>query len=78
MYMIYWSELVSDDMTPRSEVFNDDEMSKALAFSQELRTRKYAGEPLYFIVMSSEDPNCVGKQGYDVTGPDYDWKKRRI
>jgi hypothetical protein len=28
--------------------------------------------------MAHENPHSVGKQGYDVTGPDYDWKKRRI
>lgn len=78
MFMIFWSELVSDAMQPHCQAFGNDEMSQALKFSESLRTRKYAGEPLYFIVMASENPDCVGKQGFDVTGPDYDWKKRRV
>lgn len=78
MFMIYWSELVSDEMQPHCQLFGDDEMKEALTYSEALRKRKYAGEAIYFIVMSSENPNCVGKQGFDVTGPDYEWKKRRI
>lgn len=78
MFMIYWSELVSDEMQPHCQPFGNDEMTQALKFSEALRTRKYTGEPLFFIVMSSENPDCVGKQGFDVTGPDYDWKKRRV
>lgn len=82
MFMVYWTELVSGSdgqiPTPYSQLFADDEMKNALGKCEELRKRKYSGESVHFIVMSSEDPNCVGKMGVDVTGPDYDWKKRRL
>ncbi len=52
-------------------------MNEALKFSESLRKRQFAGEDVHFIVMAVENPNCVGKMGVDVTGPDYDWKKRR-
>ena len=73
MYMIYWTE----ESVPKSQLFDSDKMMESLKFSEALRQRKYAGENIGFIVMSSENPDCVGKQGFDVTGPDYDWKKRR-
>ena len=73
MYMIYWTE----EAIPKSQLFDTDKMAEALKFSESLRQRKYSGENIGFIVMSSENPDCVGKQGFDVTGPDYDWKKRR-
>ena len=74
MYMIYWTE----ESVPNCKPFDTSEMSDALKFSESLRARKYSGENVGFIVMSVEHPDSVGKQGVDVTGPDYDWKKRRI
>ncbi len=73
MYMIYWSE----NSLPKSESFDSNKMNEALKFSESLRKRQFAGEDVHFIVMAVENPNCVGKMGVDVTGPDYDWKKRR-
>ena len=73
MYMIYWTE----ESVPKSQLFDSDKMMESLKFSEALRQCKYAGENIGFIVMSSENPDCVGKQGFDVVGPDYDWKKRR-
>ena len=77
MFMIYWSELISDKLQSRCKIFGDSEMTDALKYSELLRQRKYNGESLYFITLASEHPDCVGKQGFDVTGDDYDWKKRR-
>jgi hypothetical protein len=42
-----------------------------------LRKRQREGEGVRFITMSSEHPDLVGHPGVDVTGPDYNWKKRR-
>lgn len=78
MFMVYWSELSLNELQPHCRVFDHNEMSQSLKFSETLRARKHAGEPVFFITLSSENPDCVGKQGVDVTGPDYDWKKRRI
>ena len=72
--MIYWTE----NGQPNGQLFDSEKMSEALKFSEALRQRSFAGENIHFIVMSAENPNCVGKMGVDVTGPDYDWKKRRI
>lgn len=58
--------------------FAHGDMGDALKFSEALRKRKHAGEDLRFITLASENPDCVGKQGVGVTGPDYNWKKRRI
>ena len=74
MFAVFWIE----NSTPDCKVFNPGEMSAALKFSESLRQRKYSGEAIHFITLASENPNSVGKQGVDVTGPDYDWKKRRI
>jgi hypothetical protein len=74
MFMIFWVE----GATPHCKPFDSDEMSEALKFSESLRKQKYEGAPIYFVTLASENPDCVGKQGFDVTGPDYDWKKRRI
>jgi hypothetical protein len=30
-----------------------------------------------FVTSASEMPDCVSLSGIDVTGPEYDWKKRR-
>lgn len=75
MYMIYWQttgEVIGKSIT-KSKLFESDQLLDALQFSNELRM-----SPLNsFIVMASENPNSVGKQGAVAAGPDYDWTKRR-
>lgn len=85
MYVVYWSVMEDqpDHTAPQlrcySELFLDDQMTESLKFMEALRACKYNNhEPIHFITLSSENPDCVGKQGVDVTGPDYDWKKRRL
>lgn len=70
MFRIYWME----NDVPQTKLFDTSKMTEALKFSELLRGNSENS----FIVMSSQHPDCVGKQGVDVTGPDYDWKKRRI
>lgn len=74
MFNVYWMEQGS----ARNELFLDNEMSQSLKFMEALRTRQRAGESIQFVTFASENPNSVGLPGVDVTGPDYDWKKRRI
>lgn len=74
MFNTYWME----ENVPNSRLFKSSELTEALGFTEGLRKRKYAGENICFITISSELPNVVGKQGVDEVGPDYDWKKRRI
>ena len=77
MYMVYWTVVEDDGYAPQSQAFDTTEMIPAMAFMEGLRKRQRAGEALRFITMSSEHPDSVGHPGVDVTGADYDWKKRR-
>lgn len=62
--------------TPRMHTM--DNLSMALAFCESLRKARRQGAPYSAITMVSENPDSVGQAGVDVTGPDYDWKKRRV
>lgn len=77
MYMVYWTIVENGADTPHSQAFDTSEMIPAMTFMEGLRQRQRAGEGVCFITMSSEHPDSVGHPGVDVTGPDYDWKKRR-
>jgi tagatose-1,6-bisphosphate aldolase non-catalytic subunit AgaZ/GatZ len=52
-------------------------MVGAMQFMEALRARQRAGETVRFITMCSAHPDVVGHPGVDVTGADYNWKKRR-
>lgn len=84
MFMVYWTvaEAAADEdghtrTSPHARQFESNDMLAAMAFMEQLRTRQRAGERLCFITMSSENPDSVGHPGVDVTGPGYNWKKRR-
>lgn len=77
MYMVYWTMVEDGGHAPGSQAFDTTEMVEAMAFMEALRKRQRAGEGVRFITMSSEHPDSVGHPGVDVTGADYDWKKRR-
>lgn len=69
MFKVYWTG--ADDKAYGKE-FAD--MTKALDFTQELRNSHHR----QFVTMCSENPDNTGKMGVAETGPDYNWKKRRI
>jgi len=77
MYMVYWTELDGQGSVPHAEPFDTSQMVEAMGFMEALRKRQRAGEPVRFVTMCSEHPDLVGHPGVDVTGPDYNWKKRR-
>jgi hypothetical protein len=77
MYMVYWTIVEDDAATPHAKDFGTADMLAAMAFMEALRARQRSGEGVRFITMSSEHPDSVGHPGVDVTGPDYNWKKRR-
>jgi hypothetical protein len=77
MYMVYWTTIDKETPTANAEPFDTTEMVEAMKFMEALRARQRAGEPVRFITMCSEHPDVVGHPGVDVTGPDYNWKKRR-
>jgi hypothetical protein len=77
MYMVYWTTIENEASVAHAEPFDTSEMVAAMKYMEELRTRQRAGESVRFITMCSEHPDVVGHPGVDVTGPDYNWKKRR-
>ncbi|MDN4061337.1 hypothetical protein QPK31_24255 [Massilia sp. YIM B02769] len=77
MYMVYWTMVEETETTPHAQAFGTEEMVKAMGFMEALRKRQRAGEGVRFVTMCSEHPDVVGHPGVDVTGPEYDWKKRR-
>jgi hypothetical protein len=77
MYMVYWTVVDGDIFTPHEKAYDTSEMVGAMQFMEQLRTRQRAGEHVRFITMASEHPDSVGHPGVDVTGSDYNWKKRR-
>jgi len=77
MYMVYWMVAEAETSRPEAQAFDTSEMVEAMKFMEGLRKRQREGEGVRFITMCSEHPDVVGHPGVDVTGPDYDWKKRR-
>jgi hypothetical protein len=77
MYMVYWTIVEEGGHTPYQQPFDTSEMVPAMQFMEALRRRQREGEGIRFITMCSEHPDVVGHPGVDVTGPDYNWKKRR-
>lgn len=77
MYVVYWSTVVEGNLSPNAVAFGTEDMGKAIATTESLRARAKGGESIRFISLVSEHPDCVGQMGVDVTGPDYNWTKRR-
>lgn len=77
MYMVYWTVVDDGAGQAQAQAFDTSEMVAALQFMEALRKRQRDGEGVRFITMCSEHPDVVGHAGVDVTGADYDWKKRR-
>ena len=77
MYMVYWTVVEETETRPEARAFGTEAMVEAMGFMEELRRRQRGGEGVRFITMCSEHPDLVGHPGVDVTGPDYNWKKRR-
>ena len=74
VYKVYWSQVEGDHPVSKFADFGKEDMTAALNFMETLRN----DVENHFISMAVENPDSVGKQGVDVTGPDYCWKKRRI
>jgi hypothetical protein len=77
MYMVYWTDVEDGASRPQAQAFDTSEMVAAMKHMEALRKRQREGEGVRFITMCSEHPDVVGHPGVDVTGPDYNWKKRR-
>lgn len=70
---MYWKQ----SLECLSKEFNSDALCEALKFTEEMRKKQRDGEDVRFVCFVGENPNQVGHPGVDVTGPDYNWKKRR-
>ena len=77
MYMVYWTVVGDGANAAHAQGFDTAEMVPAMQFMEALRKRQRDGEGVRFITMCSEHPDVVGHPGVDVTGADYNWKKRR-
>jgi hypothetical protein len=77
MYMVYWTVVDGAATHAHAQGFDTVEMVPAMGFMEALRKRQRDGEGIRFITMCSEHPDVVGHPGVDVTGADYNWKKRR-
>ncbi|MCS0630689.1 hypothetical protein NX786_15230 [Telluria mixta] len=77
MYMVYWTIEEDGRQAPHAQPFDTTAMVEAMRFMEDLRRRQREGEGVRFVTMCSEHPDVVGHPGVDVTGPAYNWKKRR-
>ena len=79
VYKVYWSAADADNIwRSQSKDFVKCEMAVALKFAESLRAMQRSHGKIRFVTMCSENPDSVGYPGVDVTGPEYDWKKRRV
>ena len=77
VYRVYWTS-TSAGVIPLFVDFTKGRMADALRFTEGLRKDQRDGKGISHVVMSCENPDSVGNPGVDVTGPEYDWKKRRV
>lgn len=77
MFMVFWIEIRDEIPVPQCKEFASDQMTAALQYMEALRQTQRAGGVIRHTTISSENPYSVGLPGVDVTGADYNWKKRR-
>ena len=70
-HIVYW---VEDGQAQGRPCFD---LTEVLRVSEELRKLRRGGMNITLITSKSEYADSVGQDGVDVTGPDYNWKKRR-
>lgn len=73
VHKVYWTL----SGVPQSKDFTSAEMTDSLKFCESLRKARIAGEPISFISMASEIPECVSLSGVSEPDSDYVWEKRR-
>ena len=79
MIVVYWLELGGEARTvAHHRLFEPGQLSEALAFSESLRARRRAGEPISHVSLQSELPESVGEAGVAPPPKDYAHYKRRI
>lgn len=81
MIVVFWLEQrpnVPDGPQARHSVFAQDQLREALAFAEQLRARRAAGEAITHVSIQSELPQSVGRPGVSDPPADYAHYKRRI
>ena len=80
-FMVYWTERVEGKFNSyteaRAQRFETGQLTEVMNFMEGLRKRERTDGSVSFVALASAIPGDVTKKGVDVTGPDYDWKKRR-
>ncbi len=79
-FKVYWTAAWADfdgQSKSYSRDFGQDEMTKALAFSESLRKLRREGAPISHVIMANENPDQVGEAGCASAPEDYTWRKRR-
>lgn len=72
-FMVYWMDISGGEFFPFHSHFTMDEMTEALAFMEELRSRPENA----YVGMISQNPDHVGKVGASTVLPeDYAWSKQ--
>lgn len=78
MIVVFWMTWQDAQPTPQGRTFAADDLAGALKFSEELRSRRAAGEPLSHVAIQSELPQSVGRAGVADPPADYAHYKRRL
>ena len=79
VHRVYWTEEDSHHNGQTcSRDFDSEHMTDSLKFCEKLRRHRKDGKAISHVCLSSEIVECTSLPGVDVTGPDYNWKKRRI
>lgn len=73
MIVVFWLF----DNEPQHIRFDDNQLTNALAYMEELREARKIGSRISHVTMCSENPNQVGSMGVGETTADYNWTKRR-
>ena len=81
MIVVFWLEQRADlpnGAAAHHTVFAQDQLREALAYAEQLRARRAAGEPISHVSIQSELPQSVGRPGVSDPSADYAHYKRRI
>jgi hypothetical protein len=77
--VVYWLETPEPGSAlAQHRAFASDKLGEALQFSEQLRQRRRAGEPVSHVSLQSELPESVGPAGVADAPADYAHYKRRI
>lgn len=79
MIVVFWlaTDPGAEAAAPSHRAFGANELGPALAFAEELRARRRAGEAISHVAIQSELPDSVGQAGVAAPPKDYAHYKRR-